>query len=252
MSVVLLEELIHIVIDHIRHDRMTLETCSLVNSTWSAIARRHIFARIVLHNVAAAKRLGRLFLLFPSRAHLVREVQLHPTDDDPVEMHNAIGRPLPGLETLELHTNVTLTMAGHQDTTPDFSHFAAARTLNVLFTEFNDLAQLQAVLLQFKNLDRLLFSVRTEWKGTSNGSTLQAPCHLNLRHLDLRGLFHYGSMNEFCTWMGQGKPGIVSGVQVLQCNSNVMSHVDLEGCGSSVKELHIRHTNMIWSKSHTI
>ena len=46
MTAVLPQEILNLIVDHLRDDRVALKDCCLVSKTWVSRARRHLFARV--------------------------------------------------------------------------------------------------------------------------------------------------------------------------------------------------------------
>jgi hypothetical protein len=245
-SPLLVPELVDSILDYLRNDTSTLRDCSVVVRAWTSPSQRHLFSRIALSSVKEAGRLGCTFRDAPWLAKYVCTMDIQNNDDDPVAIHNAIGMHLPHLQLLRLHTNVTL--ATRQEAEVPLDHFTAARALEVPYANFTNLRQIQCLLPQFKDLDSLSFSFRTEWSRSTDEVSVQQPCHLRLRRLNVQGLFHMNTLLEFCSWMGDGQPSILPNIEVLEINVSALNLVDLERCAPTVRELHVRQFGTTWSK----
>jgi hypothetical protein len=241
-------DLVEGILFHLRYDTSALRACSYVAKSWVAPCQKHLFSRVTLSSAKAAARLGCVLQDTPWLVNWVRELQIERNADDPVLIHDAIGTPLPSLELLKLTTNVTFNQRGNKSLS--LPYFASVQAMDVVHANFFDLDQLRGILSQFQHLSSFCFSLRTEWAPAMVATMIQPPCHLRLRHLSLVGLIRADVLLQFSSWMGGGKPSVLSGVEVLELNVGALDLISLDRCAPTLRELRIRQFGTTWSQSH--
>ena len=155
------QELIEGIIDYLSDDCQTLETCSLVATTWLARSRRHLFSRISLNPTTVKKWCSAIRAGPDGIPRLVRTLTLHQAQG-----HRWLGTEF--LDTISDHfssfqyiENLTITWLNLGDFDPGsftrhFGHYGSSvRSLHLSYLS-GDYSAFMAFLQLFPYLEDLL------------------------------------------------------------------------------------------------